>query len=212
MKPKLSILTATIPGREKQVTALQSKIEQQRAELCQPWKNDKTWPSRVEHLVLSDNKTRSIGAKRQALVDIARGDYIAFVDDDDDISDDYVASLLAATETGADCITFRQRAFYNDLESEVVFDVNHKDEPFKPGGITKRAPWQPCAWRREAVQDCVYQFANYDEDTIWCIQARGRIRTGHHIDRILHTYRHNSKKSGAGPAARENADVEARDQ
>jgi glycosyltransferase involved in cell wall biosynthesis len=36
--------------------------------------------------VLFDNRARSIGAKRQALADIARGKYIAFCDDDDDVA------------------------------------------------------------------------------------------------------------------------------
>jgi glycosyltransferase involved in cell wall biosynthesis len=197
MKPLLSILTPTIRGREKQLAALQDKIQAQRAELCQPWKNANTWPSCVEHLVLCDDKTRSIGAKRQALVDIARGEYIAFVDDDDDISDDYVASLLQAIETGADVITFRQRAIYNGLESEVHFGVNNQDGPFNPGGITLRAPWHVNAWKREKVADCLFSESNYGEDIVWCIQARARIRTAHHIDRVIHTYRHDAATTAA---------------
>ena len=170
MNPKLSILTPTIPSRYEQANYLTEAIAQQIA-------NNRIASGVVEHLVLSDNRSRSIGEKRQALVDIALGEYIAFVDDDDDISDDYVSSLLAAVETGADVITFRQRAIYNGLESEVVFGVNNQDMPFQPGGITLRAPWHVCAWKRELVDGCVFGFCNYGEDKIWCMQARQRIRT-----------------------------------
>lgn len=182
---KLSILTPTIPGRESQVAELQRKISRS------PGANHR------EHLVLCDDKTRTIGAKRQALVDIARGDYIAFVDDDDDISEDYVASLLEAIRTGADVITFHQRAIYNGQESEVRFGIKHQDGPFIPGGITLRAPWHVCAWKREAVAGCLFGETNYGEDLIWCRQARRRIKTGFHIPKILHTYRHDARTTAA---------------
>lgn len=191
MKPLLSILTPTIPGREAQLETLQAKIAKQST--CK----------RVEHLALSDNRFRSIGAKRQALVDIARGEYIAFVDDDDDIAEDYVSSLIEAIEKGADTITFQQRAIYNGLESKVIFGINNRDEAFNAGGITLRAPWHVCAWRRDRVADCQFAESNYGEDRIWAIQARRRARTGYHIDRVLHTYIHDA----ATTAAPENANV-----
>ena len=187
--PILSILTPTIRGRESQVIALQEKIASQIG--------TQYGVPMVEHLTLSDNRARSIGAKRQALADIARGQYIAFVDDDDDVAPDYVESLLKAAETGADVITFRQRAIYNGLDSEVHFGVNNQDGPFNPGGITLRAPWHVCAWRRERVEGCLFGESNYGEDLVWCQQARKRIRTAHHIDKVLHTYRHDAATTAA---------------
>jgi hypothetical protein len=199
MQPILSILTPTIPERifhdefrgmgletaTGKCVSLIDRIARQVGELP------------VEHLVLCDNRARSIGAKRQALVDIARGRYVIFCDDDDDVSDDYVASLLEAAGTGADVITFRQRAIYNGLESEVHFGALNQDGPFIPGGITLRAPWHVCAWRREVVQGCLFGESNYGEDLIWCQQARKRIRTAHHIDKVLHTYRHDAATTAA---------------
>jgi len=185
---KLSILTPTIPGREESAGYLQDIIAMQIRAIES---------NQVEHLTLSDNRTRSIGAKRQSLVDIARGDYIAFVDDDDDISEDYVATLLEAIETGADVITFHQKAIYNGLESEVHFGVNNQDGPFTPGGITLRAPWHVCAWKRSVIAPCQFGESNYGEDRIWCLQARQRIKTGFHVPKVLHTYRHESRTTAA---------------
>jgi len=184
MNPTLSILTPAIWNRDS-AKFLAAAISEQIGN------------SPVEHLVLFDNRARSIGAKRQALVNIARGKYIAFCDDDDDVSPDYVARLLEAAETNADVITFRQRAIYNGLESEVHFGINNQDGPFIPGGITLRAPWHVCAWKREVVAGCLFLEGNYGEDVIWCHQARKRIRTGHHIDAVLHTYRHDAATTAA---------------
>jgi hypothetical protein len=184
MNPTLSILTPAIWNRES-AKFLADAISEQ------------IGSAPVEHLALFDNRARSIGAKRQALVDIARGEYIAFVDDDDDISPDYVERLLKATKTGADVITFRQRAIYNGMESEVHFGINNQDGPFNPGGITLRAPWHVCAWKRERVQGCLFSESNYGEDLAWCLQARRRARTAHHIDAVLHTYRHDAATTAA---------------
>jgi cellulose synthase/poly-beta-1,6-N-acetylglucosamine synthase-like glycosyltransferase len=184
MNPTLSILTPAIWNRDS-ARFLAAAISEQIGN------------SPVEHLVLFDNRARSIGAKRQALVDIARGEYVAFVDDDDDISPDYVDRLLKAAKTNADVITFRQRAIYNGLESEVHFGINNQDGPFTPGGTTLRAPWHVCAWKRERVKDCLFAESNYGEDLAWCMQARRRARTAHHIDAVLHTYRHDAATTAA---------------
>ncbi len=182
---KLSILTPTIPSREKQVQTLSKKLAKQIGDFP------------VEHLVLSDNRKRSIGQKRQSLVDIANGEYIAFCDDDDDVSNDYVAEILKAIETKADVITFNQKAVYNGLESEVHFGIRNQDGQFNPGGITLRAPWHICAWNRQVVKGCVFGFSNYGEDLVWSKQARKRIKTGHHINKVLQTYIHDAATTAA---------------
>lgn len=189
MKPLLSILTPTIPQRIDQLDQLSKKILRQ---IHTP-----TGACPVEHLIFSDNRARSIGAKRQALLDAARGEYVAFVDDDDDVSDDYVASLLRGIETGVGVVTFQQRAIYNGQESTVVFSLSNQDEPFNPGGITRRGAWHVCAWRRELVAHCVFPFMNYGEDKAWSLQARQRARSEIHIPRIIHTYRHDATTTAA---------------
>ena len=181
----LSILTPTIPGREKQLYALQQKIEEQ------------IGGQAVEHLILSDNRKRSIGAKRQALLDIARGQYIAFVDDDDDIADGYVAELLKATVSSADVITFLQGATYNGQQSVVDFQLGQGDHGFAPGGITNRDAWHVNAWRRSRVSYCQFGESNYGEDLTWCQQARRMAETTVHIPKILHFYRHDAATTAA---------------
>jgi len=182
---KLSILTPTIPGREEKVKALSEKIQSQIGDLP------------VEHLIFSDNRKRSIGGKRQALVNIARGQYIAFIDDDDDLTDDYVSEILRATESGADVITFKQSAFYNEQHSTVVFRLGQKDGTYTNNGITPRNAWHNCAWNREKVLGCAFMESNYGEDLAWCIQARKRVKTEHHIDKVLHIYQHDRHLTAA---------------
>jgi len=181
----LSILTPSIPsrmysdkGHTMELECLQQKIERQIV------------GQSVEHLILSDNRKRSIGAKRQALLDIARGQYIAFVDDDDDIADSYVEELLTAAASGADVITFMQAATYNGKKSVVDFQLRQGDQYFNPGGITIRDAWHVNAWRRSRVAHCQFGESNYGEDLTWCQQARRMAETTVHIPKILHFYNH----------------------
>ena len=190
MKIQLSILTPTIPSRKKQLAKLSEKIAKQIGDLP------------VEHLAFSDNRTRTIGAKRQALLDVARGEYIAFIDDDDDIEPDYVASIIDAIRSEADVITFEQNSYYNGAFSKVVFGLNNQDHPFQPNAITLRAPWHVCVWKRELVKSCQFGECNYGEDIIWARQARKKICSGFHIDKVLCTYRHDAELTAAPESVR----------
>ena len=78
--PKLSILIPSIPSRiQDRMIPLYHKLQEQIRKLDNP--------KDVELLCVIDNKRRSIGYKRESLVYIARGNYLAFVDDDDDNED-----------------------------------------------------------------------------------------------------------------------------
>lgn len=190
----LSILTPAIWSRLDKAEALKNKIEDQisRARISRT-------PPPVEHLVLLDTKTRSVGIKRQALLDAARGKYIAFVDDDDDISPDYVAEIIRAiTYAQTDVITFKQEAIVNGVSGLCSFGLGQPDEAFSPSGFLRNA-WHVCAWRRDLVKDCLFPDNSYGEDLTWSLQARFRARTSHHIDKVLHTYRHDLATTAAPP-------------
>ena len=193
---KLSILTPAVPSRLDQLEELTGYIAAQIGDLP------------VEHLVLLDNKRRTVGEKRDALLRIARGDYVAFVDDDDGVTGDYVSSLLGAMDatpntnrtTGPDVITFRQLAVVNGHSSEVVFRLGSHNHPFQVNGITKRNAWHVCAWRRALAVCSSFPASNYGED--WAYASRLCAVPGlreAHIPRVLHHYHHSSETTQAPP-------------
>jgi glycosyltransferase involved in cell wall biosynthesis len=60
--------------------------------------------NRVEVLCSIDDGRQSIGAKRQKLLEDAQGNYIAYIDDDDLVSSDYVDLVLKSIDKGPDVI------------------------------------------------------------------------------------------------------------
>lgn len=182
-RPLLSILTPACWERADKLRILRDELASQIIQ--HP-------ASSIEHLILLDNRTRSVGLKRQALVDAALGDYIAFVDDDDWPAQDYIPALLSGIESGADVITFEQQVYVNDQQGKVVMHLGAEDQVWKPGRITQRNAWQVCAWKRSIAKIGIFPDIMDGEDLAWLRQIRPFAKTEHHIPSILHTYRFNT--------------------
>ena len=185
MNPLLSILIPTVPERAEQLAKLLAVLTPQ------------TQGRPVEVLVLMDNRTRSIGLKRNALLEIALGKYVAFCDDDDSVSSDYCATLCdMAAKVDVDVLCFNQLARWDDVESTIEFRINHPITGiFRPGGITKRFPFHVCAWRRELAQKCVFTDKMWGEDYDWVLQAEEVAKTEAYSPKTLHFYTHRDEAS-----------------
>ena len=182
----LSILTPALPSRWDLLRSLCAEIAGQIGELP------------VEHLVLLDNKRRTVGEKRDALLRAARGRYVAFVDDDDWVSRDYVRSVVEAAAGNPGVITFRQHCTVNGVGGEVEFRLGSPNEAFVPGGVARRNAWHVCGWRRSLAILSHFPACNYGED--WAFAGRLCALPGvveEHVPRVLHYYRYDSRVSEA---------------
>lgn len=145
----------------------------------------------VEIIYLVDNKKRSIGEKRTALLRLAQGEYVSSVDDDDEVPEDYVDQLLGAMSTSPDAIVFPMKASFDGANEGIVEQsvFQKEQEVYKAGGITRRSAAQLACWRRELVQDIPFLPVNYGEDYAWAALACARAATEIRIDKVLYHYR-----------------------
>jgi hypothetical protein len=148
----------------------------------------------VEILAFTDNKKRSIGLKRDALVQIATGKYVSFVDDDDETYPCYVAEMLAGCESGADVISTVQHASLNgDNKFVVNFGIdNDNEQAYAIDGIwqdIKRKPFHTCAWKSEIAKKYHFPDIGYGEDWLWCEQLLRDVKTEHKINIPIMCYR-----------------------
>lgn len=74
----------------------------------------------IELLVLEDNRKRLMGDKWQSMIDIAQGEYISFIDDDDLVSEKYVDTILPLLD-GVDCVGFTGHISINESKTLQVF-------------------------------------------------------------------------------------------
>lgn len=89
----LSILICTLDSRKEPFERLKGKLLRQ-AEQAGLTRN-------IEVLAFGDDGKLPIGTKRNTLISKAMGEYVCFVDDDDDISDAYVSRLAMEMADGA---------------------------------------------------------------------------------------------------------------
>lgn len=146
--------------------------------------------SGVEILALEDNMTRSIGAKRNALLGASQGRYVVFVDDDDWVADDYVASLLAGAEQHVDVVTFNGEV---TLNGGTPFLVRYSLEYRQSHNLDRmwlRIPNHLCAIRRELAVAVSFPDVCVGEDADYATRLRPTLRTEHHIERVLYWYRY----------------------
>ena len=194
---KFSVLILSIPSRNESLMAAMKQLQEQA---------DATGQGKaVEILVLLDNRSKSIAEKRNDLLQAARGKYIAFLDDDDAISKEYMSKILAAIDKydGVDCISFNQWCTINGEPMNVEFGIGNphghlwRDEDGFLGDI-KRPPYHMCVWRREIAQSETFNpvygaNGQSSEDIDWLMRLYPKVQTEHHIPDALHGYIYSSQ-------------------
>jgi|SRR5215471_14117578 len=189
-EPLLSVLTPAVPSRILAVNSLCKVLA------------DQIGAAPVEHIILVDNKRRTVGEKRDALLRAARGFYVAFVDDDDMVAPEYVHELLQATHSRPDVITFCQQARVNGACALVEFKLGNPNEEFKPDVTVRRNAWHVCAWARTLAIQSHFPALNYGEDWAFAEPLCKLAKTEVHIPQVLHYYRHATELSEAPPLQR----------
>lgn len=153
----------------------------------------------VEIISLVDNKSMSVGRKRQALFQLARGRYVCQVDDDDGVEDDFVKTILSAikdTENDPpEVISFQQRC---DIDGQIMFvecgiEYTAMSEPKydKETGriVIRRCPWHWCCWRNDIAKKGKFYDCNGIEDGLFPRQMKELITKEYKVPKVLLQYK-----------------------
>jgi len=131
-------------------------------------------------------------------VETARGNFITFCDDDDRLSDDFMATILGVTVfPTTDVITFNEDCTWNNMRGIINYQLGNPFEEMVNGGTFRRPPLHVSAWRRALALLCKFPDKNWNEDREWGWQACQLAKNGIHIDRVLRYYVHKDEASEA---------------
>lgn len=149
---------------------------------------DESQKKQVEILFLVDNKTIMLGHKRNTMVDMASGDYVVHVDDDDRVEPNYIKALLAATDSKADVITFLASVSINGATPKIcrysiTFDSDH-NTPTQ----YNRLPNHICCVRRELARQISFPNIRYGEDSAYSKLLKPLVKKEYAIDEVLYHY------------------------
>lgn len=119
-QPLLTImLPTTIDRRVKFYTLLESVLRQV---------NVYNGSGEIEILIDEDNKEKSIGRKRQDLLERATGEFVVGIDSDDSISNDYIEDIYRTIKQNPliDHIGFIESCSIDGEISKSIFSIRHK--------------------------------------------------------------------------------------
>ena len=150
----------------------------------------------IQVLYLIDSGESSIGTKRNVLLSQAQGEYVAFIDDDDRISDDYISEVMTGIELGIDCCSLVGEITTDGKDPKVfVHSIKYK-EYFEENGVYYRPPNHLNVIRREIATQFKFPRIDHGEDTDWAMQIcnSGILKNEHQIKRTIYYYDYVTKK------------------
>lgn len=185
--PKIlfSVLVPTVPQRTHKLHKLLSRLDPQ---VERP---------DVELLVLRDNRSMTIGEKRNRLRAAARGEYVAFVDDDDMVTEDYVSTLLGAVSSRVDVINFLVRVEGHGPPKLCRYGLALRDANLE--SEYQRRPNHIMAWRRAVALEVPFADLAFGEDTRWAEEVTRHAKSELIIPRVLYTYQFDPKDNSGTP-------------
>lgn len=194
----LSILIPTITERNEMFTKLFNELHRQ-LEYMQTFH-----PSLGKIEILVDNSAKfldgglSIGKKCEALLKRAEGKYLCFLHDDDNISGNYLETIVRQCQSGADVITFRSLAnlenYWSVIDMSLKYSVN---DQCSPDYITRRRPWHICPVKSFLAKVHDFEDINYGEDWAWFEKVADSCLSEDHSESVIHSYIHRASVSEA---------------
>ena len=192
--PLWTIAILTIPGRRMEYTRIRAMLNHQLRE----WGPEKVDVRPRVEIMVNDREYDSIAAKRQQCLENANGRYFNFIDDDDLIAHDYVASILPLLDGEVDHIGFKLQHYLDGVRSKPTFHSIRYETWYDDENGYYRNTSHLNPMRIEVALQGRFD-GYYGEDFRWSQQVRPL--TEHFIDKTLYHYYDAPKYSAARAAS-----------
>lgn len=178
---KWQIIIPTVVNRVDQFERLSSTIAPQ----LEKYKGD------VEVLVCWNNYETELSALRQKLIEETSAEYINFIDDDDNVSSDYVESIYPLLD-GVDYVGFRVAFYQNGAKQKQVIHslACEKWEDTSDGFYRRGTLINPT--KRNLMLKAGFKNADYHkdipEDITYANNIDPLLKNEHFLDKEVHIY------------------------
>jgi len=159
----LSILIPTLVERDAQRETLLASIREKLGRLAPTL--------RVEFCIDRDNRQTSIGVKRERLKKGAKGKYLAFIDDDDNITDAYIEDVVATIGGGFQVMRLVGRMGAYDFVHSTEFNLTTMMCSASDPPVFQRPPNHLNPIMSDIAKFFSFQDATYGEDLDWTIRV-----------------------------------------
>jgi len=141
----------------------------------------------VEIIVLSDNARKRIGGKRNQAIDIAGGEYVCFIDDDDRVSDDYVDLILKEIQEWRPDVVVFDAIITTNGEAPKLVKYGREFEHCEKEDAYYRLPNHLMVHRKSNIKE-YFMDVRTGEDDEWASRMLDRIVTQQRIEKPLYFY------------------------
>jgi hypothetical protein len=158
------------------------------------WKQGFKHPDIVELVFEEDDKELSIGAKRQKLLERARGKYIVYFDSDDYPKPNYISKIMAALADGPDCIGFKIQMTTNGQKPETcIHSLRNPEWAFKNGEYLRNVThFNPV--KKDLALQVGFPDLRFGEDKVYSDAVSKLCEKEIFIDDFLFDYRYSTKE------------------
>jgi hypothetical protein len=178
----LSILIPTLDKREQFCNALLRQL------------NKQLHNRSIE--ILLDNGTDTIGTKRNRLLDIAKGKYVCYIDDDDVIADNYIDLIWPGIEGDYDCCSLIGIITTNNKNPKKFIHSIEYNNYFEKLNVLYRPPNHLNVIRADIAKQYKFPEKSFGEDTDWAMQICNAkvLKNEYKINQTLYYYKYISNK------------------
>jgi glycosyltransferase involved in cell wall biosynthesis len=178
---KLSILVPTVPSR---IELFYPKLIKNLVNQIKNYKD-------IELISFFDNKKRTIGKKRSEMLNLAQGEYVVFIDDDDRIADDYISSIMEAlyTNPNTDCVVFDTICCVNGGNKKLCkYGIEFEYGDILNGTEWRGKPSHTMVYKSSIAKKHIFKDLQNGEDYDWVKRAHLDISIQTRINKVLYYY------------------------
>ena len=149
----------------------------------------------VEIVIDEDNKEKSIGKKRQDLLEKANGKYVVGIDSDDWIAEDYLNCIITSLKENPsiDHVGFLEDCDIDGDKSISIFSIRNKFWAENQDGYDHiRCANPKSVILREKALQVGYEDSRYGEDRIFSEAVTSLLTSEVFIEKPLYLYRYKS--------------------
>lgn len=182
---KLSILICTIPSREQMLKKLTNQL------LLLFSKYDET----EYEILIQPDENINVGSKRNILLQKASGDFVVFIDDDDEIHDNYIDAFMHAIKSNphADCIGYRGYITFDGVSrKDWVISIKCKSW-YEDNGVYYRTPNHISPVKRSIALQVMFPQIEFGEDFEYSMGIFPLLKEEVFIDEQLYHYKFMAK-------------------
>ena len=189
MEITLSILICSVDTEERQAK-LKKLISELNRQISKNFAEEV-----IEIIIDTDNMDKSVGKKRNDLIEKAQGEFICFIDDDDFISENYLSTILYHLNPSIDILLIAIEHIENGVNKPKIIPSLYIDNLNTGEAVFKTNHFHLCPHKKSIARNVLFEWVNFAEDMLYSQKMVKHINNYFLISEPIYIYFDNLEKS-----------------